>query len=141
MPIKSRNLSTAAEFAKQLFVTNLYFPSTGSTITTAALGAIILPFRAKILSVVARTLIAGSASVVDVREAGTSILSAAVTLATTVSTNATGTVSDDDVASGAVLDVVLTKGTDETIAASVIVTYRPFLSVPERVAKSMADES
>lgn len=141
MAIKSRNLSTAAEFAKRLFVTNLYFPSTGSTLATVSMGAIILPHRAKIEAVNVRSLLAGSASVVDVREGGTSILSAAITAATTVSTNVAGTISDDDVASGAVLDVTLTKGSLETVNLSVIVQYRPYLSVPERVSKSMADES
>lgn len=141
MPIKSRNLSTAAEFAKQIFRVDLYHPSTGSTLTTQSVAAIIMPFRAKIEAVNVRSLVAGSASVVDVREGGTSILTAAISAATTASTNVAGAISDADVASAAVLDVTLTKGSTETVSLSVIVQYRPYLSVAERISKSMADES
>jgi hypothetical protein len=141
MPIKSKNLSAAVDFAKQLFVTNIYLPSTGSTLTTASMGAIVLPFAAKVEAVTVRTLQAGSGSVVDVREGGTSILSAAVTAATTASTNVSGTVSDSAVAKAAVLDVVLTKGSLETVALSVIVQYRPYLGSAERIGAGLADEA
>lgn len=140
MPIKSKNLHKAAEFAKNFWTVDIA-RATGTTVSSLSIASLILPFAAYIESVKAFIRVAGSASVVDVRAGGTSILSAPITLSTTVSTTDTGTVSDPDIAKDSVLDVIVTQGNTEAVSATVIVCYRPYLGVPERTAQSLADES
>jgi hypothetical protein len=140
MAIKSRNIHKAAEFAKKFWTIDLA-RATGTTVSSLSVAALVLPFACFIEAVKVYTRVASSASTIDVRAGGASILSGAVAVATTVSTEADGTITDADHAAGTVLDVIVTQGNLEAVYASVIVQYRPFLSVPERVAQSLADES
>ena len=78
---------------------------------------------------------------VDVRQGGTSVLSAPVTVPTTASTSTSGVIADASIDKAAVLDVVVTQGSTEAVYATVIVQYRPYLSSPERISAGLADES
>lgn len=133
MGVRDSNIDPSySEFARQVTVLQLRANSTSIEVA----GQLVMPFKAKLLSAnFVANAVTGTVPV-DLRVGTTSILSATPDASTTVTPL---TLSETEVAEGAVVNVTGTTASGEVVDGALTLEWRPFLGSQERVSEGFGD--